>query len=199
MKARSIASDIYEAAKDVGEGITYILVPGKYALDKEIIGSSFNQRHKLVGYNPLEYLFTPFDFTPVGAVSKFNKGYKAVKGGKRLITMGISGFGKKLQTQGYTDMATAIASKLLGRYVPMDRPTSDLVKAEDRLRPKTQSRRGGSLPSKPETRGKHSYVPSVSRYLAYYEGGKGKHEDSICRKGYRYVAKSGTLGMCVRK
>ena len=109
MKARSIASDIYEAAKDVGEGISYILFPGKYAFDKEIIGSSFNQRHKVVGYNPLEYLLTPFDFTPVGAATKFNKGYKAVKGGKRLISMGISGFGKKLQTQGYTDMATAIA------------------------------------------------------------------------------------------
>ena len=196
MKARSIASDIYEAAKDVGEGITYILFPGKYALDKEIIGSSFNQRHKLVGYNPLEYLFTPFDFTPVGAVSKFNKGYKAVKGGKRLITMGISGFGKKLQTQGYTDMATAIAGKLVGAYVPMDKPTSELVKAEDRLRPKTQSRRGGSLPSKPETRGKDSYRPSATRYLAYYQGGVGDHEDSICRKGYRYDRKR---NLCVRK
>ena len=195
MKARSIASDIYEAAKDVGEGITYILFPGKYALDKEIIGSSFNQRHKLVGYNPLEYLFTPFDFTPVGAVSKFNKGYKAVKGGKRLITMGISGFGKKLQTQGYTDMATAIASKLLGRYVPMDRPTSDLVKEEDR-RKQEQSRRDGSLPSKSKTRGKDSYRPSAMRYLAYYEGGVGDHQDSICRKGYRYDRKR---NLCVRK
>lgn len=156
MKARSIASDIYEFAKDVGEGITYILVPGKYALDKEIIGSSFNQRHKLVGYNPLEYLFTPFDFTPVGAATKFNKGYKAVKGGKRLITMGVSGFGKKLQTQGYTDMATAIASKVLGAYVPLDRPMSQLFKEEDRRKQQKQSRVGGSLPSKPKTRGTNS-------------------------------------------
>jgi len=62
-----------------------------------------------------------------------------------------------------------------------------------------KSRIDASLTSASKTRGKHSYVPSVTKYLAYYEGGKGKHENSICRKGYRYVAKSGTLGMCVRK
>ena len=81
----------------------------------------------------------------------------------------------------------------------MNIPTSMSPSAFAQLLSSTKSRVGGSLPSKPKTRGKHSYVPSASRYLAYYEGGKGKHEDSICRKGYRYVAKSGTLGMCVRK
>lgn len=186
MKARSIASDIYDFAKDVGEGITYILVPGKYAFDKEIIGSSFNQRHKLVGYNPLEYLFTPFDFTPVGAATKFNKGYKAVKGGKRLITMGVSGFGKKLQTQGYTDMATAIASKVVGSYVPSDRPMSQLFKEEDRRKQQKQSRVGGSLPSKPKTRGKRK--PNL------YDPKPGEK----CRPGYvridgRCVLRNSTL------
>ena len=73
------------------------------------------------------------------------------------------------------------------------------VEAEIAAAKSEQSRLGSSLPSKPKTRGKHSYVPSVDRYLAYYEGGKGKHPDSICRKGYRYVYKNGTLGMCVRK
>jgi hypothetical protein len=185
MKARSIASDIYEAAKDVGEGITYILVPGKYALDKEIIGSSFNQRHKLVGYNPLEYLFTPFDFTPVGAVSKFNKGYKAVKGGKRLITMGISGFGKQLQSQGYTDMATAIASKLVGAYVPTDRIMSDLFTAENQRKQNKQSGVGGSLPSKPKTPGK--LKPSTKKFLPGYKPYAYKPKSGErCAPGYRW-------------
>lgn len=61
---------------------------------------------------------------------------------------------------------------------------------------KEQSRRDGSLPSKSKTRGKDSYRPSATRYLAYYEGGVGDHEDSICRKGYRYDRKR---NLCVRK
>jgi hypothetical protein len=59
-----------------------------------------------------------------------------------------------------------------------------------------QSRVGGSLPSKPKTRGNDSYRPSATRYLAYYEGGVGDHPDSICRKGYRYDRKR---NLCVKK
>jgi len=78
-----------------------------------------------------------------------------------------------------------------------DNSSTDKMKRDARI---VKSRRGGSLPSKPKTRGtKHSYVPSVEKYLAFYEGGKGEHEDSICRKGYRYVRKPGTLGLCVKR
>jgi hypothetical protein len=96
-----------------------------------------------------------------------------------------------------------------GDYSPAS-PVNVAIQSENYIRPGNMpginmiykpSRVGSSLTSKSKTRGKHSkhsYVPSVTKYLAYYEGGKGKHEDSICRKGYRYVAKSGTLGMCVR-
>lgn len=123
--------------------------------------------------------------------------------GKMALTAGVLNFGrnihlarqKEYKRLGINVYGPPLSLFLYDNYMDRNKTSED----ETASLAKEQSRVGGSLPSKPKTRGKHSYVPSVSRYLAYYEGGKGKHEDSICRKGYRYVAKSGTLGMCVRK
>ena len=186
-----------EELKDIVlDSITDAMIPGK-AIQDAFIESSLNKKYDIYSYNPVgTSFFSPFDFTPIGAVSKFGKGYKMVKGGKKMISMRISGFGRKLRNEGYTTMLTAVASKLVGGYVPTDKFTSDLFKAEDQRRQKEQSRVGGSLPSKPKTRGKDTYRPSATRVLKYYEGGVGDHQDSICRKGYRYDRKR---NLCVRK
>ena len=95
----------------VSDSIGNVLFPGKKQFDEYIIDSEFNQKHKLIGYNPFKYLFTPFDLTPVGAVTKVQKGYKAIRGGNKLIRLGISGFGKRLKNKGYTDIGTVVISK----------------------------------------------------------------------------------------
>lgn len=56
-----------------------------------------------------------------------------------------------------------------------------------------QSRVGGSLPSKPETRGNGSYKPSNQKIDDFFTSG-GK--TNPCRKGYKFIAKR---MMCVRK
>jgi hypothetical protein len=122
---------------------------------------------------------------------------------KMALTAGVLNFGRNLQLArqkeykrlGINVFGPPLSLFLYDNYMDRNKTSEDETASVADI----QSGVGGSLPSKPETPGKHSYVPSPSRYLAYYEGGKGNHEDSICRKGYRYVAKSGTLGMCVRK
>ena len=122
---------------------------------------------------------------------------------KAMLTASVFGFARNVQ------LARAREWKRLGINV-MGPPGSLFLydnhmahdmdaEADIAVAKQEKSRIDASLTSASKTRGKHSYVPSVTKYLAYYEGGKGKHENSICRKGYRYVAKSGTLGMCVRK
>jgi hypothetical protein len=57
-----------------------------------------------------------------------------------------------------------------------------------------QSPRAQSLSSRVKTGGKkHSYRPSATRYLSFYEGGSNR---PVCRKGYRFDMKS---GMCVKQ
>jgi hypothetical protein len=187
---------LYDFVGDFNEAAGWVLIPGKYAFDKHIVESGFNKKHKIFSYNPMEGFFSPLDFTPVGAVSKGYKGVKAIGRGKQLISMGFSGYGRKKVKEGAVKIFTAVGTKLTSTFRPGSTKSNSMSPPGHEY---TESGVGGSLPSKPKTPGKHSYVPSVSRYLAYYEGGKGKHENSICRKGYRYVAKSGTLGMCVRK
>lgn len=123
---------------------------------------------------------------------------------KGLITAGILNFGRNLQLA-YAKEYRRLAINMFGppgslflydMYMEHNMDAeADIAEAKE-----IQSRVGSSLPSKPKTRGKkHSYVPSVEKYLAYYQGGVGDHEDSICRKGYRYVRKPGTLGLCVKR
>ena len=120
-----------------------------------------------------------------GSVFNFGRNVQMARD-KEYKRLGINIFGPPLSLFAYDT------------YMARNSGTEEIIAAVDREQ-KEQSRVGSSLTSKPKTRGKHSYVPSVTSYLAYYEGGKGTHENSICRKGYRYVAKSGTLGLCVRK
>ena len=122
---------------------------------------------------------------------------------KSLIAASVFNFGRNLQlarAKEYKRLGINLFGPPLSLFLYDHHMAHDMnAVAQIAIAEQEQSGVGGRLPSKPKTPGKHSYVPSVSRYLAYYEGGKGKHENSICRKGYRYVAKSGTLGMCVRK
>ena len=160
-----------DVLRQVSQGISYVIFPGKYVLDKTVIESDFNQKHKVVGYNPLEYWFTPFDVTPVGALSKFNKGYKAYKGGRNMISMGISGFGKTHKNKGVQDMLVGVLSKV---YDGLGPSVIDVLSG-DRYRNKTppvpkpvkyeQSRVGRSLTSKPMTRGK-LVKPQWSKYAS---------------------------------
>ena len=116
---------------------------------------------------------------------------------KSLIAASVFNFGRNVQlarAKEYKRLGINVFGPPLSLFLYDHHMAHDMdAEAEIAIAKQEQSGVGGSLPSKPKTPGKHSYVPSVSRYLAYYEGGKGKHENSICRKGYRYVAKSGTL------
>ena len=59
---------------------------------------------------------------------------------------------------------------------------------------KEQSRRGGSLPSKPKTRGKDSYRPAERKIDAFINGHIPNYNP--CKKGYRFDSKR---KLCVRK
>ena len=67
------------------------------------------------------------------------------------------------------------------------------AEAEIAIAKQEQSRRGGSLPSKPKTRGNGSYKPSNQKIDDFFTSG-GK--TNPCRKGYKFSAKR---LMCVRK
>ena len=168
---------MFSFADDVSEAIGWALVPGKYAFDKYVVGSEFNKKHKLIAYDPRDGLFSPLDFTPVGAVSKGYKGYRAISRGKQLSAMGFSGFGRKKVREGVVKIFTAVGSKLVGSYRPGTSGKST------RMTPVSpvydQSRVGPSLTSKPKTRGKHSYKPKPG---------------VRCASDYRKIN-----GMCVKK
>ena len=120
--------------------------------------------------------------------------------GKMALTAGVLNFGrnihlarqKEYKRLGINVFGPPLSLFLYDNY--MDRNKTS--EAETAAVAKEQSRVGGSLPSKPKTRGKDTYRPSATRVLKYYEGGVGDHQDSICRKGYRYDRKR---NLCVRK
>ena len=183
-----------EYISDVNDAVLNFLIPGKKQYDESIIDSEFNQRHKLVGYNPFEYLATPFDVTPLGAAVKMQKGYKAIRGGQKLVRLGISGFGKRLKQKGFIDIGSVIATKgyqyLSGRAPPSKAKAQFGVTKPIRSE---QSRVGRSLTSKPKTRGNGSYKPSNKKIDDFFTSG-GK--TNPCRTGFKFSAKR---MMCVRK
>lgn len=179
---------------DVSDVISYLLIPGKKQFDEQIIESEFNQRHQLVGYNPFKYLFTPFDFTPLGAAVKLQKGYKAIRGGNKLIRLGISGFGKRLKQKGYVDVGGTLASKGYQYLTGQSSPSKGKVQfGVTKPIHSEKSRVDSSLTSESKTRGtKHSYAPSVKKVKAYYV----TSGENPCRKGYRFDE---ARGLCVKK
>jgi len=117
---------------------------------------------------------------------------------KSLLAASVFNFGRNLQLArakeykrlGINVFGPPLSLFLYDNYMAHDMDAeADIVSAKQE-----QSRRDGSLPSKSKTRG--IYTPSVNKVLAYYEGGVGDHQDSICRKGYRYDRKR---NLCVRK
>ena len=177
-----------EYISDVNDAVLNFLIPGKKQYDESIIDSEFNQRHKLVGYNPFEYLATPFDVTPLGAAVKMQKGYKAIRGGQKLVRLGISGFGKRLKQKGFIDIGSVIATK--GYQYLSGRAPPSKVKAQFGVtKPirSEQSRVGSSLTSKPKTRGKKRSKFYMDKVYYPKKGAK-------CKTGYRYDKRS---GLCV--
>jgi len=181
---------VKDLAEDVSDAISYFLIPGKKQFDEHIVDSEFNQRHKLVGYNPIKYLFTPFYVTPLGAAVKVQKGYKAIRGGNKLIRLGISGFGKRLKQKGYVDVGGTLASKGY-QYLTGQRPPSK-GKVQFGLAVPIQSEKSRvdrSLTSKSKTRGnKRSTKPFT------YRPSKGER----CKKGYTAEYIMG-VRMCVKR
>jgi hypothetical protein len=175
----------------VSDVFRHFLIPGTKQFDEQIIDSEFNQRHKLVGYHPLKYLFTPFDFTPLGAAVKVQKGYKAIRGGNKLIRLGISGFGKRLKQKGYLDVGSVIASKgyqfLTGRSPPSKGKVQFGV-----VKPihSEKSRVDRSLTSKSKTRGNKDL-----KFLTPTSFGGGPS----CPKGYRLTLTNDGRRICVRQ
>ena len=182
--------DLYNFSKEVSEKASWILIPGKYTFDTKIIESDFNQKHNIVGYNPMESFITPFDFTPAGALIKLKKGYSAYKGGNKMISMGISGFGKRHRNKGVQDMIVSVLSKVYKPMIniPVSKGHGLSAGIADQI--EKQSGGGSSLPSKPKPPG--TYRPSVKKVKAYYV----TSGESPCRKGYRFDE---ARGLCVRK
>jgi len=124
-----------------------------------------------------------------------SKGYS-----KMMIAGSIFNFGRNVQlarAKEYKRLGINVFGPPLSLFLYDHYMAHDMdAEAEIATAKQEQSRRDGSLPSKSKTRGKDSYRPSATRYLLYYEGGVGDHEDSICRKGYRYDRKR---NLCVRK
>ena len=177
-----------EYISDVSDAVTNLLIPGKKQFDEHIIDSEFNQRHKLVGYNPFEYLATPFDVTPLGAAVKMQKGYKAIRGGQKLVRLGISGFGKRLKQKGFIDIGSVIATK--GYQYLSGRAPPSKVKAQFGVTKPISSEEswvGPSLTSKPKTRGNRN-PKTYKPYPIHQRSG-------FCRSGYKYDAKR---KLCVR-
>ena len=124
-----------------------------------------------------------------------SKGYS-----KMMIAGSLFNFGRNVQlarAKEYKRLGINVFGPPLSLFLYDHYMAHDMdAEAEIATAKQEQSRRDGSLPSKSKTRGKDSYRPSATRYLLYYEGGVGDHEDSICRKGYRYDRKR---NLCVRK
>jgi hypothetical protein len=181
---------VKDVAEDVSDAIRHFLIPGTKQFDEQIINSEFNQRHQLVGYHPFKYLFTPFDFTPLGAAVKVQKGYKAIRGGYKLTRLGISGFGKRLKQKGYLDVGSVIASKgyqLLSGRTPQftGKVQFGVVKPIH----SEKSRIDSSLTSKSKTRGKKQFKKPFT-----YRPSSGER----CKKGYiaEYIM---GVRMCVKQ
>lgn len=119
---------------------------------------------------------------------------------KSLLAAGVFNFGRNVQlarAKEYKRLGINVFGPPLSLFLYDHYMAHDMdAEAEIATAKQEQSRRGGSLPSKPKTRGKDSYRPSATRVLMYYEGGVGEHQDSICRKGYRYDRKR---NLCVKK
>ena len=119
---------------------------------------------------------------------------------KSLIAASVFNFGRNVQlarAKEYKRLGINVFGPPLSLFLYDHHMAHNMnAEAEIAIAKQEQSRRDGSLPSKSKTRGKDSYRPSATRYLAYYEGGVGDHEDSICRKGYRYDRKR---NLCVKK
>jgi len=187
---------VKDFAEDVSDAISYLLIPGKKQFDEQIVDSEFNQRHKLVGYNPIKYLFTPFDFTPLGAAVKVQKGYKAIRGGNKLIRLGISGFGKRLKQKGYVDVGGPLVSKGYQYLTGQSSPSKGKVQfgVAKPIRSE-KSRVDSSLTSKSKTRGNKrstkKFLPGTTPYA--YRPKRGER----CRKGYKSEDIMGRR-MCVK-
>lgn len=180
------------------DSITNAFIPGK-AIQDAFIESSLNKKYNIYSYSPVgKGFFSPFDFTPVGAISRFGKGYKMVKGGKKMIKMKISGFGRKLRNEGYTTMMTAVASKLVGGYVSTDKLTSGLSEAVDQRRQQEQSGGGSSLPSMPKPPGKQSHSRDKPTQYVLGRSRNWAKGTNPCASGYKLDYRGG-IYYCVRK
>ena len=134
------AEDTYKKAK---KAWGYTPAGWTYRQNKRGYNSKFNKKHKVVGLTP-DYWVSPFDFTPVGWVSKTNKAYKAGKTGYKLSKKGFSGYGGKAYKNAAKHGASAAASlgnkaggKFNSKKKSSRRPSSP-------TRRNSQSRRGGS-------------------------------------------------------
>lgn len=182
-------------ADDLSEAIGWVLIPGKYTFDKYVVGSEFNKKHKLFAYDPRDGLFSPLDFTPVGAISKGYKGYRAISRGKQLTSMGFSGFGRKKVKEGAVQIFTSIASKLVGTYRPGTTGKSTRMSPVSPVY--DQSRVGPSLTSKPKTRGIPLSNVSGKRYHLGRTRNWAKGHNP-CASGYKLERRSG-IYYCVKK
>ena len=126
------------------------------------------------------------------ALIKFKRGYSAYKGGNKMISMGISGFGKRHRNKGVQDMIVSVLSKVYRPMINMPGSKGHGLSAGVADQIEKESGGGSSLPSKPKPPGKDSYRPSVKKVKAYYV----TSGESPCAKGYRFDE---ARGLCVRK
>ena len=136
----------------------------------------------IIGLDPRYNWFTPFDFTPVGAYTKAQKGVKGFRAAYQLFGYGLGRFGIAKLAEAGSDFV-GLGSKLYGMLSDSkESPGQDMTLpgSPGRQIPKTP---GGTKSS----RG----AKSPQTLKPFWSNGKPK-----CRKGYRYDFKR---KMCVKK
>lgn len=164
------AGEVFERAMDVSALIARFFLP---------ISDISVGKHDIYAHDPRDAYFSPLDFVPYGVVHKTGRGVRAVYQGRRLISMGFSGFGRAKVKEGAVKIGTAVASKLVGTYRPGTTGKSTRMSPASPVY--DQSRVGPSLTSKPKTRGKK---------LPKFVQPKPK-ADQICPDGYVFTRKYG--------
>jgi len=178
------AGEVFERAMDVSALVARFFLP----VPDISVG-----KHDIYANDPRDAYLSPLDFVPFGVVHKTGRGVRAVYRGRRLISMGFSGFGRAKVKEGAVKIGTAISSKIVGSYRPGTSGKST------RMSPGApvydQSRVDSSLTSKSKTRGNKpstkKFLPGTTPYA--YKPKRGER----CRKGYKSELIMGRR-MCVK-
>lgn len=172
------AGEVFERAMDVSALVARFFLP----LPDISVG-----KHDIYANDPRDAYLSPLDFVPFGVVHKTGRGVRAVYRGRRLISMGFSGFGRAKVKEGAVKIGTAISSKIVGNYRPGTSGKSTRMSPAAPVY--NQSRVDSSLTSKSKTRGKKdSYRPKHSKVY-------NRWDKPVCRKGYKYDRKR---DLCVK-